>query len=231
MIFVIIIGLIATIFVIATQFEKHKKIKEQLLDSSYTIDESNKISGKKRDTIITICTSIYIVIVLFFLSLNLFFKVSENCSYINNQYVVSIASDSMSYKNESNVYLELNHLDNQIYKYDICNFSKIESPTDVKLYDVVLYKNEDNLLIVHRVVKIENNAYSFRGDANNYNDKNVDFSSLIGIYKNTDQTLSLLNYIAHTPSFYTFLGFVITDLTTFYVFQILIDKDIKKHSK
>ena len=65
-----------------------------------------------------------------------------------------IASGSMSEKN--NEYVKDNEeLNNQFDTYDMIGISKYGSQNDVKLYDVVAYKNKKDITIVHRVVQIK----------------------------------------------------------------------------
>ncbi len=102
-----------------------------------------------------------------------------------------VKSGSMASVYEKNTYIQENHLNNQIQKYDLIVIHKLPQEKDLKLYDIVIYE-VDGYLIVHRIVKIEepNTQHSERyfllqGDANQYPDKfPVKYSQMRGIYAN-----------------------------------------------
>ena len=63
-------------------------------------------------------------------------------------------------------------LNNQFDKYDIIVVEKVDSPYDLKLYDVISFVNDEGVTIIHRIVDInyynEDGEVEFitRGDAN-----------------------------------------------------------------
>lgn len=122
------------------------------------------------------------------------FSIYINYRSINQIGVVPIlkvvVSDSMSHKNEGNQYLFENNLNNQIELFDI--IAIVDTPTmdELKLYDVVVYELNGDL-IVHRIVGIEepnlnhpNERYFLlQGDAVGYTDKfPVTYNQIKGIY-------------------------------------------------
>lgn len=65
-----------------------------------------------------------------------------------------VRTGSMAEKHEKNTYLKKNSLDNQIQIFDLIRTEKLPDEMDLKLYDIVVYE-VDNMLIVHRIVGIE----------------------------------------------------------------------------
>ena len=91
-----------------------------------------------------------------------------------------VETGSMSYKNEANTYLE--SYDNQIATYSIIGVDKVEK-NELKIYDVIAFKNNENEIIIHRIIGIENNRYLTRGDANDLTDSyRPVFEDVIGVY-------------------------------------------------
>ena len=83
----------------------------------------------------------------------------------------------MSQQNEANTYLKTNNLNNQFNTYDIIQIQKYKDVDQVKLYDVVAYRNDENIVIVHRVIEIKetDGAKTFitQGDSNNASDVGI----------------------------------------------------------
>lgn len=102
-----------------------------------------------------------------------------------------VTTSSMSKKYEKNTYLFENNLNDQLQVYDLILVHKLPDEKDLKLYDVVLYEVDDNL-IIHRIVNIEepndkhpNERYFLlQGDNVQYWDKfPVKYSQMKGIYR------------------------------------------------
>lgn len=89
-----------------------------------------------------------------------------------------VMSDSMSFKNEHNEYLEQNGLDNQFQTFDIIMTRQLPDEFDLQLYDIVVYEYYGEL-IIHRIVGIEEpnekhpgvRHFLLQGDAVNYTDE------------------------------------------------------------
>lgn len=103
-----------------------------------------------------------------------------------------VATGSMSRKLEGNEYLFENGLDNQIKTFDIVLIHKMPSEFDLKLYDIVAYKNND-IIVFHRIVEIEepnekhpdHRYFKLQGDAVQYPDVYpVMYEQMLGIYQN-----------------------------------------------
>lgn len=102
-----------------------------------------------------------------------------------------VVSGSMSEKNEKNKYLFENNLNDQFGVFDIIVVHNMPNEEDIKLYDVIVYKI-NNEYVVHRVIKIEepnsdhpnNRLFYFQGDAIESRDKlPVKYDQMYGIYK------------------------------------------------
>lgn len=124
-------------------------------------------------------------------------KIRDNSMPFGDSTAIVIASGSMSQKN--NDYVKNNDdLNNQFDTYDIIGLSRYHSQEDVKLYDVVAYKNKKNVTIVHRIVEIKtdsegNVTYLTQGDSNTSADNvggsqysgYLTYDKIIGYYNGT----------------------------------------------
>lgn len=103
-----------------------------------------------------------------------------------------VKTTSMAKKNPENEYLFENDLNNQLDRFDLIFTYKKPAETDLRLFDIVVYQ-QDDLLVVHRIVGIEepnashpNNRYFLcQGDAVDTPDRfPVKYSQIKGIYRN-----------------------------------------------
>lgn len=104
-----------------------------------------------------------------------------------------VRSNSMKERNEKNQYLFENDLNNQFDMFDIILCEQLPAEEDLKLYDIVVYKQKD-MYVIHRIIGIEepNEAHPnerhflLRGDSSEYSDKfPVLYSQMQGIYHGT----------------------------------------------
>ncbi len=65
-----------------------------------------------------------------------------------------VRTGSMAEKNAENDYLDQNNLQDQIQMFDLIRTEKLPDEMELELYDVVVYET-DGMLIVHRIVEIE----------------------------------------------------------------------------
>lgn len=102
-----------------------------------------------------------------------------------------VKSDSMATKHEANSYLWENNLNDQIQMFDVVVCNHLPAEEDLKLYDIVVYEQND-IYVIHRIVGIEepnekhpNERYFLiKGDANKYADEfPVLYSQMKGIYE------------------------------------------------
>lgn len=163
-----------------------KLVNAGLLDEEIKEETTNK---KKQNKVvfaifkiilpILLCVCLGVVFVF-----SLYVKKNES-SHIAVPKVVK--SESMSYRNEKNKYLDVNNLTNQFQRFDVIFLEPMPDQKDLKIYDVVAYEKND-ILVIHRIVgeyeKDGETLYLLRGDANLYNDyQYVKYSQMKGIYK------------------------------------------------
>ncbi|MBO5067678.1 MAG: hypothetical protein J6C62_04685 [Clostridia bacterium] len=130
------------------------------------------------------------VFVIFF-SCAFYLNVSQNSYHEDVPNFKVVQTASMAKKHPKNVYLYTNNLNNQIDTFDLIFVYKLPSEDSLKLYDVVVYE-VDGILLVHRIVKIEErNAthpeerwFMCQGDAVESPDRfPVKYSQMRGIYR------------------------------------------------
>lgn len=197
-----IIILILACYFIVFKRSNLKKIKEQKEDDSFYFEsyQETKESKKKSKIILNVLASFLILSSLSIFAMSLAFKINVNN---DEKIVLSINSDSMATALSSNEYVKENKLQTKIYMYDVCEFTKNIDSSEIKLYDIVLYKN-NNLLIAHRIINInEDGTFETRGDNNVLSDKfDLKIDEIIGKYTKTFEFASFLNYLSYTPGFY-----------------------------
>ena len=103
-----------------------------------------------------------------------------------------VLSDSMSKKRETNTYLEENGLDDQFDTFDLIFTEELPGEFELELYDIVVYKYDNESYVIHRIVGIEepnekhpdHRLFQLRGDAVKYSDdKPVEYSQMMSIYR------------------------------------------------
>ena len=162
----------------------------ELLDSEFLEKKKKKKKESKTSKIVKKVVSYVVLFVLIvFLGLSIYSKANNDVMLFGNSAVLTVASGSMSYKNEENTYLDFNNLNNQFQTYDVIKIQKVKEE-DLKLYDVIAFKNDENKIIIHRIIKIENdglgNKYTTRGDANNLSDEyQPRYEDIVGRYTGT----------------------------------------------
>lgn len=114
----------------------------------------------------------FIVLLIPFLLLSVYSKIVNGVAMINGYGVISVASGSMSQKNEANPYLA--NINNQFNTYDMITLKRVDSASQVQLYDVIAYVNDEGENIIHRVVGFQQTGagvrFITRGDSNNSDD-------------------------------------------------------------
>ena len=196
-VFLGVILLVASIYKTYFSYTDYKKKKEIISEGEYYDDEPSK-----KGLVINILLYTYFGIAVFIFATNLVYRSSP---YINHQYYVSVNSNSMSAPLSSNLYLKENKLTNQIAQYDVAIFDKLDNQ-EIELYDIILFKRE-NKLIVHRVVEIvDENSYYVQGDFNTQRDEQIVYKADVkGIYKKKLHFMSFVNYLGYTPGLYVSL--------------------------
>lgn len=146
-------------------------IDEVIYEKQIAVRRRKKIFKVVKTILYYLC--MLIVVPLFLLSV--VSKFQNNTLMIGNKAMMVVGSDSMSYQNEKNDYLKTNNLNDQFETYDILILEKVENYSDLKQYDVIAYKNNKGINIIHRIkeFKVENGLKVMvtRGDANNGDDE------------------------------------------------------------
>ncbi len=230
-IILLIILLIISIIIITILTKLYlKSLRSGVLDdeiSSLNIKKNIKFSKLRKLLLIILDIIIFVLFILLII-----FKINN----INSFKFMVVKSSSMAYQNENNSYLTLNNLSNQIDKYDIIYIDKLPNEENLKLYDIIIYKDLSNNFIIHRIISIEYNEdentyyYELKGDSNQYSDTNkITYNDMIGIYKN-----KRIKYIGSLLLFLSSpLGFICITLILISIISIpfinkLFNKEIDK---
>ena len=158
-----------------SEYKSGKKDIELIDESIY--DNLSKVK-KRRDFIQAIKSGGFyglMIIMIPFFTISLINKFTGNVTMIGDRGVIVVATGSMSMKNPANDYIITNDLDNQFDAYSIIVIQKVERDSQLKLYDVISYINDNGINVIHRIVGISFNAdgkiqYETRGDSNNASD-------------------------------------------------------------
>lgn len=168
-----------------------------LIDNAiYEENQSKKKFNKVIKIITKTCGYIVLVFIVAIFSISLVSKIKNDSIVFGNSTLMVIASDSMSKKNNDIVKSD-SSLNNQFNTYDIIGVSKYSNQDDVKLYDVVAFKNKNNVTIVHRIVQVNIDeqtkqvTYLTQGDSNLYPD-NTSGSQYVG-YLSYDKIIGKYN--------------------------------------
>ncbi len=133
-------------------------------------DEEKARRRKRVGEVFSYC--LYGVFFIFF-GVVIAFKINGDSFYFGNVSYLVIQTGSMETANSKNEYLAKNGLDNQIPQFSLIGIEQINQE-DIKLYDVLAYKNSANQIIVHRLININVKDgvtyYTFRGDSNSISD-------------------------------------------------------------
>ena len=159
---------------------------DQDLVKEYDFKRKHSFFPRRMGRIISaVVCSILSVVVVF----SIYLGITENKLTKSVSTLKVVQSDSMSTKHEDNKYLVENGLDDQFQMFDLITAEALPAEEDIKLYDVIIYERDGNL-VIHRVVQIlepdENRPdrlFYTRGDANKKNDDlPVRYSQMRGIY-------------------------------------------------
>lgn len=211
--------------------EKKDKVR---LAKLLNLDEEKEKRRKKRSRIYTIIfSSIFIVIIILIAS----FKFNGECFYLGDETYIVIKTGSMETVNDKNTYIKENNLKNQITQFSLIALKKIKEE-DIKVYDVVGFKNDEGDIIVHRIIRINYNSeenknyYTFQGDANSASNKYelaVSYDKFVGKYTgfNNYGLGVLITYLKSSAGIVALCSCIFF-LITFNYSEDAIDKEYKK---
>ena len=160
-------------------------LEEHFYEQQPKVQKRRKVSGFFKSLGFYLSMLIFIPAFVF----SLVNRFQGNTTMINNKGIMVVSSPSMSKKHSSNDYLITNELNNQFDKYDIIILDKVKSEADIKQFDVIAFRNNKGINIIHRVKEIKVvdgiTKYVTRGDANNTTDSyEPTFKDIIGKYTN-----------------------------------------------
>lgn len=161
-------------------------------DRDIVISFGNRKKKKKGCLVDCIVSGILCSVLLVCFFFSLYVNLQEESVFDSIPTLSVVKSPSMASKHEDNTYLRKNSLDNQLKRFDLILTYKKPPEEELKLYDVVVYK-QDDILVVHRIVGFEepndshpdDRYYICQGDANACPDKSpVHYSQIKAIYRN-----------------------------------------------
>lgn len=171
-----------------------KKKEKQSVKEQITYYDSLMLDQKKSKKFQTIANTffgiLYVALFIIF-GFALGFRLSNEQLFFKNTTLLTIQTGSMETVYSGNTYIKENNLTNQIKQYSLIGINKLEKEEDIKLFDIVAYKNSNNQIIVHRVIRIYENPttnityYTLKGDANtaSLNDElTLIYENIIGKY-------------------------------------------------
>lgn len=175
------------------QMESGKRDIE-LIDMA--LNERRKKTIRRRKVGSAVKTALFTLLVIIVTPLIIFSVINRVAGYrpIFGKTFIVVASGSMSFKNDVNEYLETNGLDNQFQKYDVLVLDKVKSAAELKVYDIIAYKNDKGVIIIHRIIRIsgtgDGTEFTTRGDANSGDDEyRPQLGDVIGVYRGAHMRL------------------------------------------
>lgn len=171
---------------------KDIKLGKQDADLIDEVIKDGSEQRQKRKKVMTIVKNslfcVFLAIIIPVFALAIISKVNGNMMMIGGNSIIVVASGSMSTKHPSNDYLDKYHLDNQFQTYDIIGLSEVDSKDDLKVHDVIAFRNDKGMNVIHRIISFEDRAdgkryYTTRGDSNNASDTfKPTFENVLGKY-------------------------------------------------
>lgn len=175
---ILVLALVSVLFTLICSFLTKSSIKEikagfkdvELIDNGIVKRKKkpNKAWKIAKNVLFYVSLGVLIPVI----GIGLYDRWTGNQFFFGDKAVLLVASGSMSRKNEANTYLYENDLNNQFDTYDLVTVRKVKNE-EIKLYDVIAYKNRTlKVNIIHRVIGInDDGTFLMRGDANNANDE------------------------------------------------------------
>lgn len=161
-------------------------IDEALKERNPKVKKRKKIFSVIRSAIFVLFLAIVIPVFVF----SLVTRIANGRPVLGKSFLV-VASGSMSELNEKNpYYVQLDGLEkpNRFQKYDIIILDKVSTPTELKKFDIVAYRNPQGYTIIHRIVDIEGQGNDLKlttcGDANEAEDGyHAAFGDVVAVYR------------------------------------------------
>jgi len=166
----------------------------ELIDDDLRSSTEKNVKRRKRLNILgNVLFYLLIALLVPLIIFSIVSRVQGDYFMIGNKGIIAVGSGSMSYKNNFNGNLYNNelrqqyNLDNQFDTYAVIQIEKVNEASDLNLYDVIAFVNNEGTQVIHRIVEIyeENGVTKYRtwGDANASPDTyRVEFKDIIGRY-------------------------------------------------
>ena len=176
-----------------SELESGKRDVELIEETIYNNINNDKTMRVVWHRVKQIAFYVAVAILIPFLILSVVSKLNTGVAMIGGKGVIVVASGSMSQKNPANSYLTF--LNNQVDTYDLIFVERVNDASELGVYDVIAFTNNEGMNIIHRIVGIEHTdsgiRYVTRGDSNNADDSyKPTFDDVIGKY--TDERVPLV---------------------------------------
>lgn len=156
-----------------SNFETGKNDLDLIDDTIYANAKGKKLHRRILRRVKQVLFYLVVAIIVPLLVFALYSKFTTGIVMIGDKGTMVVASGSMSRKNEANPYLA--DLNDQFDTYDVIVVEKVDSDSELGLYDVIAYRNDEGINVIHRIVDISSSEggvrYVTRGDSNNADDK------------------------------------------------------------
>jgi len=163
-------------------------------DEDRDIIKEHESSGKEKtawDIIAKVFSTVVTLALCAIFSFAIYVNLSEDKKANGIPSLKIVRTDSMSYKNDNNGYLEKNELNDQLQVFDLIVTRHLPDEFELELYDIVVYQAKSGDMIIHRIVGIEEpnekhpdcRHFKLQGDAVPiYDTYPVLYSQMKGIY-------------------------------------------------
>ena len=236
-VFIILTALLTTLIVMITKLTlrviKHGGDDKDILAEYYKSIKKKKKKAQRCGVFCKIFSTIVFCALFAVFGLSVYMSVAEKSGKSVGTVARVVQSGSMQEKHKKNKYLFENNLNNQIATFDLILTHKLPAEKDLKLYDIVVYEADGGILVVHRIVGIEepNDKHSERyfllqGDAVSSHDiYPVLYEQMRGIYRNERVPFvgSFVNFL-QSPAGYLCILLVIFSA----ICSPIMDKKIEK---
>ena len=213
--------------------------KREKYDTFYSISFHAEKTKKMHSFFRAIFNVILFIFALVFIGImatSIYVRSQGDLFYLGDTAYVVIQTGSMEEKNENNTYLFDNNLDDQIAPMSLIGVTPIEGEDDLYQYDIVGYYNDNDQLIIHRIIAIDvgedgETLYTLRGDSNltsSTEERNLTIDQLVCKYNGySNFGLGLtINYVRSNIGIITF-SLAILLIIIYDLFDMALSKHIE----
>lgn len=191
LVFVLLTGMFSYLIVVMLK-QQLRLIRAGLEDTAiikaYQQEKAKKTIFKVLESFVSLVICAVLLVAFLF---SAYVKLREDTYVPGMPTLKVVSSSSMASKYEKNTYLFAHHLDDQVQLYDLLVTYPVPAEEDLKLYDIVIYEIEGQM-VLHRIVGIEEPGvehpdqryFLCQGDALERPDRfPVLYSQIRGIYR------------------------------------------------